>query len=80
MGIYILAAIYVWSLAGFLIETINYIFSKEFRAHINEAPLLKTLIYVFCGLPLTIMSIIKTASEMIKAQKSEKGRNSSEEE
>ena len=80
MGIYILAAIYVYVLIGLLSEVISYIASKESRDHINEAPILYTLIFTFCGLPITVMSIIEVTSEMIKERRSEKPQNENIEE
>lgn len=72
MGIYVLAVLYVWVLIGFLIELISYIISKKFREHIDEAPILKTLLYAFLGLPIRLICIIGTASMMIKEHRSEK--------
>ncbi len=80
MGIYILAAIYVYVLIGLLTEVISYITSKESRDHINEAPILHTLVFAFCGLPITVMSIIEVTSERIKERRSEKTQNENLEE
>ena len=80
MGIYILAAIYVYVLIGLLSEVISYITSKESRDHINEAPILHTLVFAFCGLPITVMSIIEVTSERIKERRSEKTQNENLEE
>ncbi len=72
MGIYILAAIYIYVLLGLLVELLSFITSKEFRDHINDAPVLHTLLYAFCGFPLTIISIVEAASEWKKENTSEK--------
>ena len=58
MGIYILAAAWVWVLIGLLYGILSYIRKKDFRETINENPLLSTVILILIGCPIVLKNIV----------------------